>query len=126
MIFLTLLAVLALGLHLRKWHISARVVIGLGAVLFFAAGCGPLPDELMKQLQTGYEARPQPAWQARAAIIVLGGGLQPVPATGGAEVPLLAQGRVLEGLELYLQCKHAAKACSLIVSGGDPHEAGVS
>ncbi len=126
MVFLTLLAVLALGLHLRKRHIGARIVIGLGAVLFLAAGCGPVPHELMKQLQGGYEAEPLLTWQPRNAIIVLGGGVQPVAATGSAEVPLFAYGRILKGLELYLQCKRAGKACSLIVSGGDPKLAGVS
>jgi len=126
MIFLTLLALFAIGLQLRKWHIGARAVVALGAVLFFATGCGLLPNELMKRLQTGYEVRPQPAWQPRAAIIVLGGGLQPVPATGAAEVPLFAYGRVLEALQLYLQCKHAGKVCSLVVSGGDPRQAGFS
>jgi len=42
-------------------------------LMFFAAGCGPLPDELMQQLQGGYEAEPMPAWQPRVAIVVLGG-----------------------------------------------------
>src|SRR5882757_2607851 len=126
MIFLTLLAVLALGLHLRKRRRSARIVVVIGAILFFAVGCGPLPDELLRQLQSGYEAEPILAWQPRVAIIVLGGGLQRVAGTGSVEVPLVAHGRVLEALELYLQCKHAAKACSLVVSGGDTLQAGVS
>jgi uncharacterized SAM-binding protein YcdF (DUF218 family) len=126
MIFLTLLGFLALGLYLRKRRTGARVVVTVGAVLFFAVGCGPLPDELLHQLQSGYEMRPIPAWQPRVAIIVLGGGLQRMAGSGAAEIPLAAYGRVLEALDLYLQCKRAGKACSLLVSGGDPLGAGVS
>lgn len=126
MICLTLLALLALGLHLRKRRFSARVVVILGAVLFFAVGCGPLPDQLLKQLQSGYEVRQIPAWQPRVAIIVLGGGIERGAGGGAAEIPLAAYGRVHEALDLYLQCKRAGRACSLIVSGGDPIGAGVS
>jgi uncharacterized SAM-binding protein YcdF (DUF218 family) len=67
-----------------------------------------------------------PAWQPRVAIIVLGGGVQRVAGTAAVEVPLQAYGRVSKGMELYLQCKHAGKVCTLIVSGGDVVEAGVS
>jgi uncharacterized SAM-binding protein YcdF (DUF218 family) len=126
MIFLALLAALGGMLTLRRRRLSAYLVWGFGAILFFAVGCGPLPDELLRQLQRGYEAEPMPAWQPRVAIIVLGAGVQRVTGTGAVEVPLAAYGRVQKGLELYLQCKHAAKACSVIVSGGDPAQAGVS
>ena len=126
MIFLTLLAVLAGVLQQRKRRISARVVVVVGAILFFAVGCGPVPDELLKRLQSGYGSEPLPAWQPRVTIIVLGAGVQRVPGTAAVEVPLIGYGRVMKGLELYLQCKHAGKACALLVSGGDPLEAGVS
>jgi len=119
MIVLTLLAALGGLLKLRRRRLSAFIIWGFGAILFFAVGCGPLPDALLGQLQSGYEAEPLPAWQPRVAIIVLGAGVQRVIGTGAVEVPLVAYGRVQKGLELYLQCKHAAKACSVIVSGGD-------
>jgi uncharacterized SAM-binding protein YcdF (DUF218 family) len=125
-IILTFLAVVGGLLKLRKRRLGAYVVWGFGAILFVAAGCGPLPNELLRSLQAGYETAPMPAWQPRAAIIVLGGGMQRVPGAPGVEVPLFAYGRVAKGLELYLQCKRAGKACSLIVSGGDPEEMGVS
>lgn len=126
LIILTLIAVVGGLLKLRKRRLSAYVVWGFGAILFFGVGCGPLPDELLRQLQSGYEGEPMAAWQPRAAIIVLGGGVQRVPGAAGVEVPLFAYGRVAKGLELYLQCKRAGKACALVVSGGDPVEIGVS
>jgi uncharacterized SAM-binding protein YcdF (DUF218 family) len=123
---LALLVVLGLVLAVRKRRLSSAVVFVLGGILFFAVGCGPLPDELLKRLQAGFIAEPLQAWRPRTAIIVLGGGTQRVGDTGAVEIPLPAYSRVLEGLELYLQCKHAGKACVLITSGGDPIEAGVS
>src|SRR3954447_11545689 len=72
MIFFTFLAALGALLKLRRRRLSAFIVWGFGAILFFAVGCGPLPHELLAQLQNGYEAEPVPAWQPRAAIIVLG------------------------------------------------------
>src|SRR5438552_1769439 len=107
MIILTLIAVVGGLLKLRKRRLGAYVVGGFGAILFVAAGCGPLPDELLRQLQGGYEAEPMAAWQPRAAIIVLGAGVQRVPGASGVEVPLFAYGRVAKALELYLQCKRA-------------------
>jgi uncharacterized SAM-binding protein YcdF (DUF218 family) len=126
MIILTLIAVVGVLLKLRKRRLSAYILWALGAILFFAVGCGPLPDELLRQLQDGYETQPLPAWQPKAAIIVLGAGVQRVPGAPGVEIPLFAYGRVAKGLELYLQCKRAGKACALVVSGGDPVEIGVS
>jgi uncharacterized SAM-binding protein YcdF (DUF218 family) len=126
MIILALIAAVGGLLKLRKRRLSAYVLWGFGVVLFLAAGCGPLPDELLRELQGGYEAEPIQAWQPRVAIIVLGAGVQRVPGASGVEVPLFAFGRVTKGLELYLQCKRAAKACALVVSGGDPLQIGVS
>jgi len=126
MILLTLIGLIWGVLRLRKRRLGAYIVGGCGAVLFFAIGCGPLPDELLKQLQSGYETEPMPAWQPRVAIIVLGAGVQRVTGTAAVEVPLQAYGRVAKGLELYLQCKHAGKACTLLISGGDAFEVGVS
>jgi uncharacterized SAM-binding protein YcdF (DUF218 family) len=66
------------------------------------------------------------SWEPRAAIIVLGGGTEQVADTRALEVPALAYGRVMKGLELYLQCKRAGKACVVLVSGGDTRGVGVS
>ncbi len=126
MLVLVLLAVLALVLAMRRYRRSSRVVVVLGGVLFFAVGYGPLPDALLRRLQAGYSAEPLQAWQPRTAIIVLGGGLARVADSATLQISLPSYGRVLKGLELYLQCKHAGKACVVITSGGDPVGAGVS
>ena len=89
MIILTLIAVVGGLLKLRKRRLGAYLVWGFGAILFFAAGCGPLPDELLRQLQDGYEAEPMAAWQPRAAIIVLGAGVQRVPGASASRSPVV-------------------------------------
>jgi uncharacterized SAM-binding protein YcdF (DUF218 family) len=123
---LFLIATVAFVLALRRRRRSAQVVFVLGGILFFAVGCGPLPGALLRDLQTDFAADPVQAWQPRTAIIVLGGGAQPVAQTGAVEVPLTSYGRVLKGLEIYLQCKRIAKMCVIITSGGDPVRTGVS
>src|ERR1700754_3710946 len=125
-LLLALLIVLGSALAIRKRRIGSRVVFASGGILFFAVGCGPLPDELLKRLQAGFIAEPLQAWQPRTAIVVLGGGTQRVAGTGGVEILLPSYSRVLKGLELYLQCKRAGKACVIVTSGGDPIAAGVS
>jgi len=63
----------SLGLSRAPVRICYSAHMSMLFLMFFAAGCGPLPDELMQQLQGGYEAEPMPAWQPRVAIVVLGG-----------------------------------------------------
>src|ERR1700755_1005950 len=99
MIILTLIAVVGGLLKLRKRRLSAYIVWVFGAILFLAGGWGPLPDELVRPTQDGYEAEPMAAGQPRAAIVVLGAGVQRVPGASGVEVPLFAYGRVAKGLE---------------------------
>ncbi len=121
-----LLVVLASVLAVRKRRRSSQVVVVLGGILFFAVGCGPVPDALLRCLQARFAAEPLAAWQPRTAIIVLGGGTQRIADSAAVEVPLPSYGRVLKGLELYRECKHAGKACVVLASGGDAVEAGVS
>jgi uncharacterized SAM-binding protein YcdF (DUF218 family) len=89
-------------------------------------GSGPLPEALLRNLQSQYATPQVPVWQPRSVIIVLGGGAQGVPGPGTVEVPLTAYGRVFRGLQLYLECKHAGKVCVVLISGGDPVQIGVS
>jgi len=64
-----LIAAVAFVLTLRRRRRSAQVVSVLGGILFFAVGCGPLADALLRDLQTGFAAGPVQAWQPKTAII---------------------------------------------------------
>jgi len=121
------LLVLAAALLARtRRRQSARILFILAGILLVAVGCGPLPAIALKNLQTGYAGEPVASWQPRTAIVVLGGGAQPVADTRSMEVPAIVYGRIVKTVELYLQCKRNGKACIVIVSGGDPRKRGIS
>jgi uncharacterized SAM-binding protein YcdF (DUF218 family) len=123
---ISLLVAAAAVLARARRRQSARILFSLAGILFVAVGCGPLPAIALKNLQTGYAGEPVPSWQPKAAIVVLGGGMQPVADTRTMEVPVIVYGRIVKTLELYLQCKRNGKACIVIVSGGDPRRLGTS
>jgi uncharacterized SAM-binding protein YcdF (DUF218 family) len=126
-IFLVLLIVaVAFVLARFKRRQSARILFVLAGVLFLAIGCGLAPARMLKNLQAGYADEPVQSWQPRTAIVVLGGGAERVADSRAVEVPVLAYGRIVKALELYLQCKRHGNACIVIVSGGDPRKLGVS
>jgi uncharacterized SAM-binding protein YcdF (DUF218 family) len=103
---------------------SARGAFVLALILFFGVGCGMVPRLLLRDLQTvGGTVQ---AWQPKSAIIVLGAGTERVANTQDVEPHLASYARIIKGLELYLQCKHAGQACVLITSGGDASKSGVS
>ena len=126
-VFILLLLVATAALFARaRWRQSARILYVFAGILLVAVGCGPLPAITLKGLQTGYAGDSVPSWQPKAAIVVLGGGAQQVADTRVLEVPAIVYGRIVKTLELYLQCKRNGKACTVIVSGGDPAKLGVS
>jgi uncharacterized SAM-binding protein YcdF (DUF218 family) len=105
---------------------SARALFVLTAILTLAIGCGLVPAQMSRNLQSGYPDEAPRPWRQRTAIIVLGGGIQQIADTRGLQVLPLVYGRIVKGVELYRQCKHAGGACVLLVSGGDPLELGDS
>jgi uncharacterized SAM-binding protein YcdF (DUF218 family) len=123
---ISLLVVAAAVLARARRRQSARILFILAGILLVAVGCGPLPAIALKNLQTGYAGEPVPSWQPKAAIVVLGGGMQIAADTHTEEVPAIVYGRIVKTLELYLQCKRNGKGCIVIVSGGDPRRSGVS
>ena len=105
---------------------SARILGVLTVLLALVIGYGPVPALLLRNLQAGYPDTGPPLWQPRAAIVVLGAGIQHAEDVHMLQPAPLAYARILKGLELYRQCRQAGKACVLLVSGGDPHELGTS
>jgi uncharacterized SAM-binding protein YcdF (DUF218 family) len=124
-ILLSLLIPAAL-LARTRWRQTARILFILTGVLAVAIGCGPLPAITLKNLQTGYPDEPVRSWQPKNAIVVLGGGAEQVVDTKAVEVPAMVYGRIVKTLDLYRQCKVNGRACTVIVSGGDPRRLGAS
>jgi len=111
---LLLLALLA-GWRGRRWLARSLVVLALSLLL--AAGCGPLPQWLLAGLQGPYAATASGSWAPRNEIVLLGAGTTPV-GYGGLEPSFFADGRIVQTVALYRDCKVAGRACRVLVSGG--------
>ena len=121
-----LLALTTAVLYRLNRRRGARIVSILTVLLTLAIGCGAAPALLLRNLQAGFSDTGPQLWQPRAAIIVLGGGIQQVAGARALQVAPLAHGRILKALQLYRRCRLAGKACVLMVSGGDPRRLGAS
>src|SRR5262245_41143281 len=86
------------ALSLLRLRRNARVLGVLTVLLMLSVGCGLLPGLMLRGLQVGYPDQGPQAWQARSAIIVLGGGIQQVGDTHALQVPALVNSRVVKGL----------------------------
>ncbi len=118
---LILLAALCALIHRRR---TAGTFLGLAVLLFVTEGCGLLPAMLLPGLQHRFAERPGIAWQSRNVIVLLGAGTQRTPANT-VEPPLIANGRILEALALYRDCKASGHQCKIEVSGGDALHTGI-
>ncbi|MBM7130963.1 YdcF family protein [Dyella mobilis] len=123
-----LLALFLLGLAFGRvrWRRCQWTFWGLGLVLFFAAGCGPLPALLLKYLQAPYATRPTIAWAQRNAIVMLGAGTAHVVGTPQVEPHVFANGRLIEAYALYRACRQGGNECKIVLSGGDPLHNGLA
>jgi uncharacterized SAM-binding protein YcdF (DUF218 family) len=120
------LVVVILALRFVRLRRSSRVLLVATVLLTAGIAWGPLADAMLKALEAGFASQALQPWQPRTAIIVLGGGVERGGEPGQLEVFPLVYARVVKGLELYLQCKHAGNTCVLLVSGGDPAKLGSS
>jgi uncharacterized SAM-binding protein YcdF (DUF218 family) len=105
---------------------GTRILSVLTVLLTLVIGYGAVPALMLRNLQAGFPDTGPQLWQPRAAIVVLGGGIQHIADARALQVTPLANGRILKALELYRQCRQAGKACVLVVSGGDPDNLGTS
>lgn len=121
-----LLAVIAAGLARASWRKSALAVSAVALILIVGIGCGPVAGALVQGLQAGYPAEPQTDWGGSSVIILLGGGTERVARGGPVETNVLAYGRLVKALELYLACKRQRGQCTILASGGDPRRNGIS
>lgn len=123
---LFLLGLVAAICMAMRWRRMGRALYALAAVLFLAVGCGYVPGWLLDNLQTAYDAKPEPRWAQRNAIVVLGGGTEKIGATGRVEPGAAAYARIAEAAALQRNCSQGGAHCKIVVSGGDGHQTGAS
>jgi uncharacterized SAM-binding protein YcdF (DUF218 family) len=128
LLLIGLLVVAAVVVSWLKWRRSARILVLLAVASFFAVGCGPIPQVLLSNLQSGYSASAVVGEAASTTIIVLGFGTERVKSADGVkvEVPLFAFSRLVKALELYRACRLKSTHCTILISGGDPQHHGTS
>lgn len=126
---LTVVLLAALAAWLLACRRRARAAAWLGGAtvaVFLAVACGPVPAVLCTLLQAPFARTAEPAWSARNAIVVLGGGTVPMPDGTRADAQPGAYPRAVRAVALYRACKQTQARCELILSGGDPKHNGVS
>ncbi len=126
LILLIVIVVIATLFLVLKWHRTSRTLYGVSLILFFAIGGGWVPQYLLQQLQSQYLANPSIEWGDKDVIVLLGAGTEKIPQSDGVEPGMFAYARILEAGELYQDCRKSTPHCTIIVSGGDPAEHGVS
>ncbi|MCD2513386.1 YdcF family protein [Comamonas endophytica] len=123
---LIILALLGAACMARCRKRMGQMLYALALGLFFAVGCGVVPAWLLQDLQSAYEVKPSHAWGQRNAIVVLGGGMERVAATGGLEPGLFSYARLVEAAALQRECVRSGGQCKILLSGGDAQRTGSS
>ena len=103
-------------------RIKASIVVQVLALFLFAGiGYGLIPYLLLHPLQNSYRSLPEPKWHKHNTIILL---------TGGATVAIVADSaawsRVSAAAQLFKACKDSHNGCTLLISGGDVGNKGMS
>lgn len=120
------LALLGAACIAWRWRRLGQALCLLAAGLFLAVGCGLVPAWLLQDLQAAYDVKPAHAWGQRNAIVVLGGGMEKVAATGGVEPGLNSYARLVEAATLQRECSQTGGQCKILISGGDAGRTGTS
>ena len=102
--------------------IKASILVQVLALFLFASiGCGLIPYMLLHPLQNNYRSLPDPKWHKHNTIILL---------TGGATVAIVTESaawsRVITAARLFNACKESNNGCTLLISGGDVGDKGMS
>jgi len=106
------------GLLLRRRQPRAgTTLLGSAVLLLLVLGWEPLPDALLRRLESQHPAVAQPPWSRYAGVIVLGGAFEPSYVWEGHTLPALngAAERMTAALPLLRQAPHL----KLLFTGGE-------
>lgn len=112
------LVLLALGLTLQRWRRTAAGLRWAALLVLVVQGWQPLPDALVRQLETRHPGPSRQADLSRyAGLVVLGGALEPAYMWAGHDQPALNEGaeRMTAALPLLQRYPHF----QLLFTGGE-------
>ncbi|CAN5453461.1 YdcF family protein [soil metagenome] len=128
MTILILLLFIALTsfLILLKYKKTSIAMLIITLVYFVLVGNGFLALLLTQQLELPYVIDEKLYWEKRNAIVILGAGAVKIPQINIVKPTSLAYARIFTAARLYSFCKKTGNICTIIVSGGDASNTGVS
>jgi len=126
LIFVVVILLLAALLRYFKKPVVAVALTAMSILLLLGSAGGLIPAVLLSALQQPYLAEPAHHWQPQNVIILLTGGTEKLPDSMPPETAFFAYGRTEKTVGLYLDCKQFSQHCTVLISGGDPQQHGVS
>ena len=126
MILPTLFVVLVLTIVLLlagRRLVSALLMLAI-VLVFGVTGTAPLPAWMLTSLQKPFLDLPPPVWADSNGIVLLGSGTVKLSREAGPG--LGGYGRIERAVAAWRDCAAGGHDCTIIVSGGDPSNKGLS
>ncbi|PTO55312.1 YdcF family protein [Vibrio splendidus] len=112
--------------RLLQWRKTSLFLSLVLISSFVLIGSGLIPRYLLNDLQTDYESKPDIQWSDNNAIVLLGAGTQLIKNTQEFEPAFFSFGRINEAASQYKDCAKTQTTCTVIISGGDAQNNGVT
>jgi len=112
--------------RLLQWRKTSLFLSLVLISSFVLIGSGLIPRYLLNDLQTDYESKPNIQWSGNNAIVLLGAGTQLIKSTQEFEPAFFSFGRINEAASQYKDCAKTQTTCTVIISGGDAQNNGVT
>ena len=125
-IILLLLLLFVFITRLLQWRATSTFLSLVLISSFVLIGSGLIPRYLLNDLQTDYESKPDIQWSGNNAIVLLGAGTQLIKSTQEFEPAFFSFGRINEAASQYKDCAKTQTICTVIISGGDAQNNGVT
>lgn len=124
--FLSLILLLGILLLFFKKHKTALGFLITFAIIFVMQGNGVIASFLLTKLQASYASDKAPSWKENNIILLLGAGTNKVPDENIIRPGIFGYSRILKTAQLYFSCHKSNHKCTIIISGGDVFNMGIS
>jgi len=125
-LFIFILMTIATILAIYKRQRASLIMLCVTLVCFILIGNGVIGSILLKGLELPFANTTPTEWKHKNAIILLGGGTIKQRTINLVQPTIIAYSRLSETTRLYQSCIKSKNKCTVIISGGDPLNNGVS